>query len=101
MVCVTAQVHSIVESEMNEEPGRVQPRRNIANAGHLSFRKKYEGVGYWALLAVALMLIIWFLVTSASDQSKFKDAEATVIATLFAPETATAEAKAAQKDVAK
>lgn len=80
---------------MNEEPGRLRPRQNIATAQRLSFRKRYEAIGYWLLLAVALLLIIWFLASSAADRGESKDAEATVIATLFAPETATAEAEAA------
>ncbi len=79
---------------MNEEPGRLRPRPNIVSAQRLSFRKQYEAVGYWALLAVALLLIIWFLTASASDRSESKDIEATIIATLFVPETATAEAEA-------
>lgn len=79
---------------MNEEPGRLRPRPNIVSAQRLSFRKRYEAVGYWALLAVALLLIIWFLTASASDRSESKNIEATVIATLFVPETATAEAEA-------
>ena len=82
---------------MNEEPRRVQPRPNIVTAGQLSFRKRYEAVGYWALLAITLMLIIWFLAASAGDRGKAVDAEATAIATLFVPETATAEAEAADR----
>jgi hypothetical protein len=78
---------------MNEEPKRVQPRPNIATDGQLPFRKRYEAVGYWALLAITLTLIIWFLVSSAGDRGKALDAEATVIATLFVQETATAEAE--------
>ena len=79
---------------MNEEPGRLRPRPNIVSAQRLSFRKRYEAVGYWALLAVALMLIIWFLAASAANRGESKDIEATVIATLRVPETATAEAEA-------
>ena len=78
---------------MNEEPRLVQPRKNIASPQKLPFRKRYEGVGYWALLAIVLMLIIWFLASSASDSSEATNVEATVVATLFAPETATAEAE--------
>ena len=78
---------------MNEEPRRVQPRPNIAKGQRLSFRKRYEALGYWALLPVTLMLIIWFLAASAADRGKATDLEATVIATLFVPETATAEAE--------
>jgi hypothetical protein len=78
---------------MNEEPGRVQPRRNIVTERNLSFWKRYEAVGYWALLALVLLLIVWFLVSSASDRRKSQDIEATIIATLFVPETATAEAE--------
>lgn len=83
---------------MNEEPGRVRPRRNAVTSGTLSFRKRYEAVGYWAILAVTLMLIIWFLASSASNRGVAKDIEATVIAELFIPETATAEAEAAEND---
>ena len=79
---------------MNEDPGRLRPRPNIASTQRLSFRKRYEAVGYWALLAVALLLIIWFLTAAAADRSESKNIEATVIATLFVPETATAEAEA-------
>jgi len=79
---------------MSEEPGRVQPRRNIVNNRELSFRKRYEAVGYWAGLGVVLLLIIWFLAAAISDRSESRDAESTVIATLFVPETATAEAEA-------
>ena len=79
---------------MNEEPGRIQPRRNIIDRRGLSFRKRYEFVGYWIMLAVVLMLAIWFLTASASDRGDAEDAHATVIATLFVPETATAEAEA-------
>jgi hypothetical protein len=79
---------------MNEEPGRIQPRRNIIDKPGLSFRKRYEVVGYWIMLAVVLMLAIWFLTASASNRGASEDAHATVIATLFVPETATAEAEA-------
>ena len=81
---------------MNEEPGRVRPRRNVVTSGRLSFRKRYEAVGYWAFLAVVLMLIIWFLASSATSPGDARNAEATVIAELFIPETATAEAEAAE-----
>jgi hypothetical protein len=81
---------------MNEEPGRVRPRRNVVTSGTLSFRKRYEAVGYWAFLAVVLMLIIWFLASSATSPGDARNAEATVIAELFIPETATAEAEAAE-----
>jgi hypothetical protein len=40
------------------------------------------------------MLIIWFLASSASSRGDAQDIEATVITTLFAPETAAAEATA-------
>jgi len=79
---------------MNEEPGRIQPRRNIADTPVLSFRKRYEVVGYWVMLAIVLMLAIWFLTASAANRGEAEDAHATVIATLFVPETATAEAEA-------
>jgi hypothetical protein len=42
------------------------------------------------MLAIVLGLVIWFLSSSAADNSKARDAEATLIATLFVPETATA-----------
>jgi len=83
---------------MNEKPGRVRPRRNVVTSGKLSFRKRYEAVGYWAILAVVLMLIIWFLASSAAGRGEARNAEATVIAELFIPETATAEAEAAEND---
>ena len=79
---------------MNEEPSRVQPRPNIANQGKLPFRKRYENEIYWAIIGVFVMLALWFLVSSASSRSTSDDIEATVIATLFVPETATAEAEA-------
>ncbi len=79
---------------MNEDPRRVQPRPNVASGGNLSLIKRYEAVGYWAVLGVVLMLIIWFLASSAAGRGDAQDAEATVIATLFLPETATAEAEA-------
>jgi hypothetical protein len=78
---------------MNEEPGRIQPRSNIVNKRELSFRKRYEAVGYWVMLAIVFMLAIWFFAASASDRGDSEDAHATVIATLFVPETATAEAE--------
>lgn len=81
---------------MNEEPGRLRPRRNVVTSGTLSLRKRYEAVGYWAILAVALALIIWFLASSAASRGDAKNAEETVIAELFVPETATAEAVAAE-----
>jgi hypothetical protein len=40
------------------------------------------------------MSIIWFLAASAAGRGDAKDIEATVVATLFVPETATAEAEA-------
>ena len=79
---------------MNDNPRRVQPRPNVVTGGRLSFRKRYEAVGYWAMLAIVLMLVIWFLAAWAANSGEAKDAEATVVATLFVPETATAEAKA-------
>jgi hypothetical protein len=78
---------------MNEEPRRVQPRPNIATGQRLSFRKRYEAVGYRALLAITLRLIIWFLAASAANRGKAQEIELTAIATLFVPETATAEAE--------
>ncbi|MDP7485652.1 MAG: hypothetical protein QF476_06340 [Dehalococcoidia bacterium] len=48
-------------------------------------------MGYWVILGIALASIIWFLVAAATDRGESKDAEATVVATLFVPETATAE----------
>ncbi|MBN4064665.1 hypothetical protein JYU04_02905 [Dehalococcoides mccartyi] len=79
---------------MNDDSKRVRPRPNIADRRELSFRKRYESVGYWVLLSIVLMLVIWFIAASASNRSKSEDIEATVIATLFVPETATAEAEA-------
>ena len=78
----------------DERPGRVRPRPNIVLSASTSFRKRYEAVGYWTLMTVVLSLLVWFLVSSAVDRSEFRDAEATIIATLFVPETATAEAEA-------
>jgi len=77
---------------MNEEPGRVRPRRNVVTSGTLSFRKRYEAIGYRAILAVIPMLTIWFFASSAASLGNAQDAEATMIAELFIPETATAEA---------
>lgn len=45
------------------------------------------------LLTVILMLVIWFLASSAASSGEAKNSEATIIATLFVPETATAEAE--------
>ena len=81
---------------MNEEPGRVRPRRNVITSGALSFRKRYEAVGYWAVLAILLMLIIWFLASSAASRGDAQNAEVTIVAELFITETATAEAEAAE-----
>ena len=72
---------------------RVRPRQNVATGGRPSFRKRYEGVGYWMLLAIVLVLVILFLVSSAKDSRDARDAESTVIATLFVPETETAVAE--------
>jgi hypothetical protein len=44
------------------------------------------------------MLIIWFLASSAASRGDAQNAEATVVAELFIPETATAEAEAAEND---
>ena len=74
-------------------PGRVRPRRNIVSGGGPGFRKRYEAIGYWTLLATVLALVIWFLLSSATNSSNARNAEATAIATLFAPETATAAAE--------
>ena len=74
-------------------PGRVRPRQNVASGGRPGFRKRYEAVGYWTLLAIVLTLLIWFLVSSATNSSNAEDAEATTIATLFVPETETAVAE--------
>lgn len=79
---------------LDERPGRVRPRPNIVSSSRTGFRKRYEAVGYWALMTVVLSLLVWFLVASAINRSEFRDAEATIIATLFVPETATAEAEA-------
>jgi len=45
------------------------------------------------LLAIVLVLVILFLVSSAKDSRDARDAESTVIATLFVPETETAVAE--------
>ena len=82
------------DPDPDEQPGRVRPRSNIVLSGGTSFRKRYEAVGYWTLMTVVLSLLVWFLVSSAINRAEFRDAEATIIATLFVPETATAEAEA-------
>jgi hypothetical protein len=43
------------------------------------------------------VLIIWFLASSAGDRGESQDVEAAMIATLFVPETATAEAEAEEE----
>ncbi|MDA1279206.1 MAG: hypothetical protein O3B95_04095 [Chloroflexi bacterium] len=73
----------------NERRG-VTPRRNIVAGSSLSFRKRHETTAYLVLLAIVLLLVIWFLIASISGGGKADDAEATAIATLFAPETAVA-----------
>ena len=78
---------------MNDKSRPIQTRRDVVAAGRLSFRKRYESVGYWMLLAIVFALIIWFISSSAADQGDASDAEATIIATLFVPETATAIAE--------
>lgn len=78
---------------MNDERRRVQARPNVVTGGRVSFRKRYEAFGYWMLLATVLILAIWFLSSSAADKGQAENAEATIIATLFVPETATAEAE--------
>ncbi|MDP6666137.1 MAG: hypothetical protein QF357_01920 [Dehalococcoidia bacterium] len=78
---------------MTEERSRVRRRRNVVSGRRPSFRKRYEAVGYWALLAIVLMLVIWFLASSAADSSDARDAEATAVATLFVAESATAAAE--------
>jgi len=78
---------------MNDPTGRVQPRRNITENRPRSRWKRYEAIVYWAGLTVSLALIIWFLVASAGNSSDAKDAERTVVATLFVPETQTAQAE--------
>jgi hypothetical protein len=60
-------------------------------AGSFLSGKRYEAVGYWVLLTVILMLVIWFLASSAASSGEAKNSEATIIATLFVPETAEAE----------
>lgn len=89
----TERVRLVTENFMSEEPGGVQPRPNIVDKRGLSFRKRYEVAGYWVLLSVVLAFGIWFLTASASGKSDSDKVEATVIATLFVPETATAEAE--------
>lgn len=81
---------------MSQEQKQLRPRRNIATSRQLSFRKRNEVVAYWVLLGVILMLAIWFLTASAIDRGNANDVEETVIATLFVPETATAEAEDAR-----
>jgi hypothetical protein len=78
---------------MSQDPQRVRPRQNVATSKRASFRKRNEVVAYWVLLGIVLMLVIWFLSSAAVDRGNSDDAEATVIATLFVPETATAEAE--------
>ncbi len=77
---------------MNEDLGQFRPRPNVVAGGNLSLIKRHEAVSYWVVLGIVLMLIIWFLASSASSRGDAQDIEATVITTLFAPETATAEA---------
>jgi len=74
----------------NRDQSRVQPRKNVLADANQSFRKRHEIFGYWLLLAVVLFLVIWFLTSSIIGNNNASDAEATTIATLFAPETATA-----------
>ncbi len=74
-------------------PGRVRRRQNVVLGGRSGFWKRYEAVGYWTLLAIVLALVIWFLVSSARNSGDARDAESTVIATLFVPETETAVAE--------
>lgn len=87
---------SAQEPEATGTPPSVRARPNIVSAGKPGFRKRYEAVGYWVLLSIVLLLVIWFLVSSASDSGKATGAEATVRATLFAPEIATAAAAIAE-----
>ena len=73
--------------------GPVRPRQNLVSGGGSGFRKRYEAVGYWALLTVFLVLVIWFISSSVAGRRSAGDAEATVVATLFVAETETAEAE--------
>ena len=79
------------EPSTGNDQGGVQSRPNLASGGGLLFRKRHEAAGYRALLAIVLLLVIWFLASSISDGGNAKDAEATAIATRFAPETAVAD----------
>ena len=63
------------EQKANPEPDsagtpvRVRPRPNVVSTGKSGLRKRYEAVGYWVLLAIVLLLVIWFLVSSATSSS--------------------------------
>ncbi len=81
------------EPDSGGGPGRVRPRQNVVPGVSTGFRKRYEAVGYWTLLAIVMALAIWFVVSSAKNIGNARDAEATVIATLFVPETETAVAE--------
>ncbi len=76
-----------------EKPTTVRPRPNVASVGLSGFRKRFETIAYWMLLVVVVGLVAWFLVSSVTGNDSAKDAEATAIATRFAPETATAAAE--------
>ena len=76
-----------------ERPTRVRPRPNVASVGMSGFRKRFQTIVYWVLLMVVVGLVAWFLVSSVTGDDSAKDAEATAIATRFAPETATAAAE--------
>lgn len=71
----------------DERPGRVRPRPNIVSGDRPGFRKRYEAVGYWILLAIVLALVIWFLASTAIDLGNASGAGPLAIAPLFAPGT--------------
>ena len=81
------------DPDATERPTNVRPRPNVASVGMSGFRKRLETIVYWVLLVVVVGLVAWFLVSSITGNDSAKNAEATAIATRFAPETATAAAE--------
>ena len=79
------------DSDVDGKSSNVRPRRNVVASNRRSFRKRFESIGYLLLLLVILVLVVWFLATSIGGNSDARDAEATTVATLFAPETAVAK----------